>query len=44
MVEVGLMKEANRAIIRHARSSNMALDLLGSTPVFVEKWITEGER
>ena len=44
MVETGLMKEANRAIIRRARSPEVALDSLSSTPVFVEKWITEDER
>ncbi len=44
MVEVGLMKEANRVIIRLARSPEAALDALATVPAFVEKWITEGER
>lgn len=44
MVEVGLMKEANRAIIRHAHSSDEALELLASVPAFDGKWITESER
>ncbi len=44
MVEVGLMKEANRALIRHAHSSDDALELLSSVPAFTEKWIAEDER
>jgi hypothetical protein len=44
MVEVGLMKKANRAIIRHAHSSGEALELVSSAPKFAEKWITEDER
>lgn len=44
MVEVGLMKEANRAIIRHAHSSDEALELVSSVPTFSEKWITGDER
>ena len=44
MVEVGLMKEANRAIIRLARSPEAALDSLSTVPALVEKWITKDER
>jgi uncharacterized protein (TIGR00730 family) len=44
MVEVGLMKGANRAIIRLARSPEAALDSLSTVPAFVEKWITKDER
>lgn len=44
MVDVGLMKEPNRAIIRHALSPDEALESLSSAPTFVEKWITEDER
>lgn len=44
MVEVGLMKEENRAIIRHAGSSDDALALLSSAPASTEKWTTEDER
>lgn len=44
MVEVGLMKAANRAIIRHASSAEEALEMLGQVPPSVEKWITAEER
>jgi uncharacterized protein (TIGR00730 family) len=44
MVEVGLMRETNRSIIRLAVSPEGALESLSSVPAFVEKWITEEER
>lgn len=44
MVEVGLLKEANRAIIRLAHSPGEALDALSFTPAFSEKWISDDER
>lgn len=45
MVAVGLLKPANRAIVRHAASAEEALALLGAAPpVPVEKWITPEER
>lgn len=44
MVDVGLMKEANRAILRVADTPERALESLASRPSFVEKWITEDER
>lgn len=44
MVDVGLMKEANRAILRVADSPERALESLASRPSFVEKRITEDER
>lgn len=44
MVEVGLLKQANRAIVRVADSPDEALDSLASVPGAVEKWITEEER
>ena len=44
MVEVGLMKESNRDIIRLAQSADEALEALSSLPHFAEKWITEEER
>jgi uncharacterized protein (TIGR00730 family) len=44
MVEVGLMKAANRSIIRVARSSADAVDALSPAPAYVAKWITDDER
>lgn len=45
MVETGLLKPANRALVQRAGSPEEALDLLGSAePVYVEKWITAEER
>jgi uncharacterized protein (TIGR00730 family) len=44
MVEVGLMKDANRAIVRVADSAAGALQSLSSVPAFVEKWISDDER
>src|SRR5215469_5004145 len=44
MVEVGLMKEGNRTIVRLAKSPDEALDLLSDAPEFVEKWIDERDR
>ena len=44
MVEVGLMNERNRAIIRLTHSPAEALETLSSLPPFAEKWITENER
>ena len=44
MVEVGLMREANRAIIRLADSADEALASLSSVPQMAEKWIGEDER
>ena len=44
MVGAGLLKEANRAIVRRAGSVEAALDALASVPPAVEKWITEEER
>lgn len=44
MVEVGLLKEANRSIIRLAHSADQALDVLSAAPELAEKWITDDER
>jgi len=43
MVEVGLLKAANRAIIRLASSPDEAIESLSSVPAPVAKWITEDE-
>jgi uncharacterized protein (TIGR00730 family) len=45
MVNVGLLKPANRDLIQRAQSAGDALAVLAvSEPVFVEKWITADER
>lgn len=44
MVDVGLLKEANRSIIRVAHSPGEALDALASAPAYTEKWIADEER
>ena len=44
MVDVGLMKPANRDIVRLADSADAALESLSSVPAPVEKWITAEER
>jgi hypothetical protein len=45
MVNVGLLKPANRDLIQRAQSAEDALAVLAvSEPVFVEKWITGDER
>jgi len=44
MVEVGLMKEANRSIIRVADTPEAALGALAFAPIYEEKWMTEEER
>lgn len=43
MVEAGLLKAANRTIVRSARSPGEALASLAVVPDYVEKWITEEE-
>ena len=45
MVEVGLVKSANRGIVQRARSVEEALELLTSTQIVsVDKWIAEDDR
>ena len=44
MVDLGLLKEANRSIIRRAHSSQEALEKLASVPIYTEKWIGDQER
>jgi uncharacterized protein (TIGR00730 family) len=45
MVDVGLLKPANRDLVQRAPSAQEALAVLvTSEPVFVEKWITADER
>ena len=44
MAGVGLLKEANRRIIRLARSPLEALELMTETPVHTEKWLDDEER
>jgi uncharacterized protein (TIGR00730 family) len=44
MVEVGLMKEANRPIIRTAHTPREAVEMLAFVPPFEEKWISDDER
>ncbi|HZQ59075.1 MAG TPA: TIGR00730 family Rossman fold protein [Acidimicrobiales bacterium] len=44
MVEVGLLKAANRSIIRVAASPGEALDALWPAPAPATQWISEAER
>ena len=45
MVDVGLLKPRNRAIVQRAASAEAALELAaGPLPAFTEKWITPDER
>jgi uncharacterized protein (TIGR00730 family) len=45
MVAAGLLRPANRALVQRAGSAVAALGVLETAePVFVEKWITPGER
>lgn len=44
MVQVGLLKELNRKIIRVANTPEDAIASLLPIPSFVEKWITDDER
>lgn len=45
MVETGLLKPANRALVQRAESAEEALELLASAELaYVEKWITPEER
>ena len=44
MVDVGLLKDANRDIIRVASTPNQALAALESAPPRVEKWIADEDR
>jgi uncharacterized protein (TIGR00730 family) len=44
MVEVGLMKEANRSIISTAHTPGEALQKLAVAPPFEKKWISEDDR
>jgi uncharacterized protein (TIGR00730 family) len=45
MVEVGLLKSTNRAILRRAGSPQEALDLLvAAETVHIDEWITDEER
>lgn len=44
MVQVGLLKELNRKIIRVANTPEDAIASLQPIPSFVEKWITDEER
>lgn len=44
MVQVGLLKQPNREIMRVANSPEDAIEALQPVPSFVEKWITGDER
>jgi uncharacterized protein (TIGR00730 family) len=44
MVDAGLLKDANRNIIRVATTPHQALAALASAPPPVEKWITDADR
>ena len=45
MVDVGLLKPANRALVRRADTPDGALTVLASADApYVEKWITEADR
>lgn len=44
MVEVGLLKRANRSIIRVADSAEGAVDALAPAPEYSAKWISDKER
>jgi predicted Rossmann-fold nucleotide-binding protein len=45
MVAIGLLKRANRELIKRSSTPEQALAILETTePGHVEKWITPGER
>jgi len=45
MVDVGVLKPANRGLVQRASSTDEAIDALASTELtYVEKWITDAER
>ena len=44
MVSSGLLKPANRSIIRQATTVDRALEVLATVPAYTEKWIGDDER